>query len=222
MVQGFDEAFRAFYEEQKEGASARRLEMLQSDMTGEIRLLREVIWPVFGSFDGFTLEYEMESINKVKIFADVFYEPLRLVFECDGYVVHAEKITRKRFDFERMRMRTFALNGYKYIPFSWDELDRNPSDCRRTVYELLGRYSGTDDRAYRELSVHEREVIRYALRLNRPFRMADVCYCLNLAAEACRKVLRGLMDKGLIQAKGLGREKIRFYELTERARDYML
>lgn len=222
MEQEFEEAYPTFLNEQIRNASGRRFEMLQKDLTGEIKLLKEVIWPVFKTFEGFTLEYEMKSISGVHIFADVFYHPLRIIFESDGFVAHAEKITRERFSFERGRMRTFAMYGYKYVPFSWDELDKRPEDCRRTVYALLGKYTGSDDRALKELTVFEREVIRYALRLHRPFQIADVCYCLQVGKDTARKVLKSLHEKGLIRSGGLGTEKIRNYVLSERAQDYLL
>lgn len=74
----------------------------------------------------------------VKIYIDTFFDPLGFGLESEGYVVHAESITRDRFSFEKMRVRTLALHGCRYIPFSRDELDKQPDACRRSFYELLG------------------------------------------------------------------------------------
>lgn len=218
----FEQQWNSFLKDQIQSAVGRRLEMLEKNLVGEKKMFREVLWPAFQSFDGFSLEYEMKSISGVNIYLDVFYHPLKFAFESEGFVPHAEKITRERFSFERMRIRTLALYGYKFIPFSWDELDKQPESCRRFVYELLGRYSGSDDPAIRELAVYEREVIRYALRLNRSFRLLDVSYCLGLEADASRNVLRKLMERELVRPLGQGRQKIRLYELDERAKGYIL
>ncbi|MFF2888826.1 hypothetical protein [Paenibacillus sp. NPDC057967] len=120
----FEKQFEVFLESQRTKASARRLEMLERDLTGTIKLLREVIWPIFRSFDGFELEYEMRSPNGVTMFIDVFYQPYCIAFECDGYSAHVEMITRERFNFEKSRVRSMLLKGYAYVPFSWDELDK--------------------------------------------------------------------------------------------------
>jgi hypothetical protein len=104
----------------------------------------------------------------VRIFVDVFYGPLGLAFESEGYVSHAGNITRDRFSFEKKRVRTIGIYGYKYIPFSWDELEKKPDECRRSVYEYLGRFSSGHGIAYEELTVYEREVLRFAVCLNRP------------------------------------------------------
>lgn len=218
----FERMWDSFLQAEILSAEGRRLERLKKDLVGEKKMFSEVLWPVFQTFEGFSLEYEMKSINGVNIYLDAVYHPLRIVFESEGFVPHAEGITRERFSFERMRIRTLALYGYKFIPFSWDELDKRPESCRRAVYELLGRFSGSGDRAIRELTVYERETIRYALRLHRPFRLQDVCYCLGLGADASRRVLRKLLEKGVIRPLGHGRKKIRLYELDQRVKDYIL
>jgi hypothetical protein len=145
----FEQEFARFLEEQKKSASGLRLEQLQKDNMGEKKLLEAVLWPVFKSFDGFTLEYELVSTSGVRIFIDAFYEPLGFAFESEGFAVHAGNIPRDRFSFEKMRARTLAAYRYEYIPFSWDELDKKPDACRRSVYELRGIYSSFPDTVFK-------------------------------------------------------------------------
>jgi hypothetical protein len=168
------------------------------------------------------MESEMVSTTGVKIYIDVLYQPLGLAFESEGFVVHAESITRDRFSFERMRVRTIAIYGYKYIPFSWDEIDKRPDACRRSVYELLGRFSSTAGIALKELTVSEREVLRYALRLNRPLRLQDACFCLQMRPDATIRVLRKLMEKKLIIPINKGTQRHHEYGVEEKAMHFML
>jgi hypothetical protein len=221
-MQMFEEEFNKFLDAQRRSASGQRLEQLHKDLTGEKKLMKEVLWPVLKSFDGLTMEHQLISTTGVKIYLDVFYLPLGIAFESEGFVVHAENITRERFMFERMRIRTIAMYGYKYIPFSWDELDKRAEACRRSVYELLGRFSSTAGLAHSELTVFEREVIRYALYLNRPLRLKDACYCLQLKEEHTRRVLRKLMEKKLIKPTSKGTLRHHEYDIEEKARNYML
>lgn len=130
MFDRFEQEFELFLKEQQRTAKGQRLELLKKDLIGEKKLLREIIWPVLKSFRGIILEYELVSASGVKIYIDIFYEPLGLAFESEGYVAHAENITRDRFSFERARVRTIAMYGYKYIPFSWDELNKKPDACQ--------------------------------------------------------------------------------------------
>jgi len=218
----FEREWDSFLQREIQAAKGRRLERLQGELFGEKKMFREVLWPVFQSFEHFSLEYELKSITGVTIYVDALYHPLRLAFESEGFVPHAENITRERFSFERMRIRTLALYGYKHVPFSWDELDKHAESCRRFLYEMLGRYTGSDDHAVRNLSVYEREVIRCANRLLRPIKLQDVCECLGLKKEAARNVLRSLMEKKLVRPLGQGSKRIKLYVLEERAGNYIL
>jgi hypothetical protein len=218
----FEDAFNDFLYKQRRTASGQRLEQLNKDLTGEKKLMKEVLWPILQTFDGLSMEHELVSTTGVKIYLDVLYEQLGIAFESEGFVVHAENITRERFNFERMRIRTIAMYGYKYIPFSWDELDKRSEACRRSVYELLGRFSSTAGIALNELTVYEREVLRYALRLNRPLRLRDACFCLQLGPETTRQVLRKLLDKNLVKPVSKGAQNHYQYALEDKARQYML
>jgi hypothetical protein len=218
----FEQEYERFLEAQRKSASGLRLEQLQKDLTGEKKLLKEVLWPVLKSFDGLIMESEMVSTTGVRIFIDVLFQPLGFAFESEGFGAHAENITRDRFTFERMRVRTMAMYGYKYLPFSWDELDKRSDACRRSVYELFGRFSSTSGAALNELTVSEREVLRYAFRLNRPLRLADACYCLQMRPDACRPVLRKLLEKKFIKPLSKGTQRHHEYGLEEKAKNYML
>jgi hypothetical protein len=218
----FEKEFNEFLETQRKSASGLRLEQLQKDLTGEKKLIKEVLYPVFQSFDGLVMESELISSTGVKIFIDVLYEPLWFAFESEGFVAHAENITRDRFTFERMRVRSMVMHGYKYIPFTWDELDKKSDACRRSVFELLGRFSSTAGIAHKELTISEREVLRYSFRLNRPLRLEDACYCLKMRPQATRQVLLKLVEKKLIKPLNKGTIRFHEYALEEKATIYML
>ncbi|CAN7427399.1 hypothetical protein LJR153_002804 [Paenibacillus sp. LjRoot153] len=172
--------------------------MFQRDLTGTKKLLEEALLPVLGSLDGLVLEYEMTSLSGVKIYGDVFHPKIRTVFEEDSFVTHAEKITRDRFSFERARTRSVAILGYTYFPYSRDELERKPSFCQRNLYGLIGRIGNVEGAGLLQLPVYEREVLRFSLLGNKPFRVTDVSTWLQLKSETCRKVLRDLEAKGLV------------------------
>jgi hypothetical protein len=114
----FEKEFNEFLETQRKSANGLRLEQLQKDLTGEKKLIKEVLYPVFQSFEGLVMESELISSAGVRIFIDVLYEPLGFAFESEGFGAHAENITRDRFTFERMRIRTMVMHGYKYLPFT--------------------------------------------------------------------------------------------------------
>lgn len=214
----FNEAFDRFLEAQRQTAHGQRREMLERDLTGTRKLLEVVVWPVLKTLEGLLLENEMVSMSGVRIYADVYCQRLNAIIEHEGFAVHAENITRDRFAFEQMRIRTFAMYGYRFIPFSWDELDKKPDFCKRTLFELVGRFGGSEEEAgFMALSVQERELLRYAMSLNRPLRIADVSLCLRLGDNASRKVLRKLLERSLLKPLGTGNTRHHRYELDREA-----
>lgn len=213
----FEKEYEVFWRDQVRGADGQRFEMLQRDLTGTKKMLEMVLLPVFGSFDGLVLEYEMVSLSGTKIYGDVFHPMLRTVFEEENFITHAEKITRDRFSFERARARSVATLGYSYFPYSREELEKKPDFCQRNLFELIGRIGNVEGVGLHHLPVYEREVLRCALFCNKPFRLGDVCVWLQLKGEACRKVLKELESKGLIYPIGGGMTRCHEFMITDKA-----
>lgn len=53
------EIVEAFIQHQKKPAKGQRLEMLNRDLGGTVKLLTDILLPVFGSLEGFHLEHEI-------------------------------------------------------------------------------------------------------------------------------------------------------------------
>lgn len=218
-MERFEEAYERFLHEQRSSAKGSRSERLEKVGAGEKLLLKEAIWPLFKSFEGFYLEYEILGVNGIKLYLDVFYKPLGIVSECDGFVVHAETITRDRFMFERMRIRSMAMQGLIYVPFSYDELDKKPDACRSSMYELLGRLGASPAADLMILSVQERELLRYVRTLDRAFNLKDVAQCLQQSPVTNRKYISQLVNKMLLRPKDANMQRHHYYELTDHARE---
>jgi hypothetical protein len=218
----FEQKFAEFLKRQVKEAEGRRLEMLKRDLTGTKILLERVLFPVFGTLDDLVLEYEMVNFSGIKIFGDVFHAKYRIVFEEEHFITHAERVTRERFTFERVRARVAAARGFIYFPYSRDELLEKPEFCRSNLYELLGRIGNAADSAFLELPVYEREVLRLALLLSRPFRPTDVSGWLMVNNVTGRKVIRELESKDLVTPVGGGEKRCYAFKLTEKAVSLLL
>lgn len=214
----FDAEWGRFVEEQKRTAGPLRLEQLNKNKSGEKKLFEVVVWPTFQSFEGWVLEHEVIMPSGVRIYVDAFYKPLEWSLECEGFAVHAETITRDRFDFEKERIRTMAVYGYRFIPFSRDQLDKRPEACRRFMFEMIGRFSSGAAAEYFDLCIYEREIIRYAIRLDRPIRMKDARACLQTSEEHCRRVFKKMVSKGLIRPVDMTKQRCHGYVLEPSAK----
>jgi len=157
------------------------------------------------------------------LYVDAVEPESRLALESEGYVPHAQNISRERFAFERRKVRTIAANNLIYVPFSRDELEQRPEECSGSLAELIGRFKGAGlGQVYAELTVLEREVIRYGKLLLRPLKPGDVIYCLGCGRQTAYKILKKMTDKRLLSPAGNGEERYRKYCLTEKAYRYPL
>jgi hypothetical protein len=210
--------YRNLLETQIKQATGMRLEQLQKQGEGEHKLMVEIVWPVRKTFEGIILEKEIVTLTGAKAYIDAFDEKFRLGLESEGFVVHAERVTRPRFDFERNRIRSMLAYGIHYTPFTYDEMDKRPEICRRALYEIYGSFSSPADHFSKEqLTLYEREVVRYALWLGQPFSIRDVQACTNKGEDFCRKVIRSLLKKRLIRPMYLNRTRNHYYVLEEKA-----
>lgn len=199
-------------------ASGMRLEQLKKQGEGERKLLVDIVWPVRKSLKGITLEKEIVTLTGVKAYIDAYDDSFRFGFEAEGFVPHAENITRPRFDFEKLKIRSMSAYFIRYIPFTYDEMDKKPDQSRRTLYELYGRYgANTATQSYSSVSLYEREIIRYAIYLCRPIRMADIRECLQKNQDTCRIIIRQLIAKRLLKPKYDGLKRNHEYVLEEEA-----
>jgi len=212
----FEKKFEGFLKEQIRGADGHRLEMLQRDLMGTKILFKQVLLPVFGSFDGLTLEHEMTSLSGVKIYADAYHPGLRTVFEEDYFVTHAERISRNRFTFERVRARSAAMLGFIYFPYSRDELEEKKDFCQRNLYELIGRVGKLEGTGLMQLPVYHREILRCAILREKPFRLEDASVWLQLKKETCSKVLRELEKREFLGMVGGGAVRCHEFAITEK------
>ncbi|MDR6551161.1 hypothetical protein [Paenibacillus qinlingensis] len=213
----FENVYEDFWLEQIRHAEGQRLEMLRRDLTGTKKLLEAVLFPVLKTFEGLVLEFEMLSLSGVKIYGDACHPKLRIVFEEENFITHAEKITRERFSFERARARSVAMLGYTYFPYSRDELEKRPEFCQRNLFEWIGRFGSMEGGGLHQLPVYEREVLRLSLFSNKPFGLAEVCGWLQLTKESCRKVLRDLESKQFIYSVGGSASRCHKFMITEKA-----
>lgn len=211
--------FESFLERQKRTASGQRLEMLNRDLTGTRKLVESVLLPTLPSLEGLELEYEIVGLSGVRIYVDAFYPPLMAAFECDGFVPHGENLTRDRFSFERMRIRTFAAYGYRYVPFSYDEMEKKPEFCRRAIYELMGRYGSCPGSRLNALPVNEREVLRLTLgRGETGVSLRETCDCLQQGKVAAGRLLHRMVAAGLLIPQGTGTIRHHSYVIGEAGR----
>lgn len=213
----FEEEYETLYRKQLAEARGQRREMLERDLSATKKML-EVVYPVIRSLTSVVLEYEMVSLSGIRIFGDAFIPGIATVMEEENFITHAENITRKRFSFERARIRSVSALGYAFFPYSKDELEQQPDVCRRDLLELYGARTSHTGQDYLALSVYERETLRFAAFRAQPFNLSALSAWLRLHREASSHVARMLAAKGYLLKVGGGEHRSHEFTISEQGR----
>lgn len=178
--------------------------------------LQQVWWPAFGSFTDLHPEYEVKDFRDGTRFLDFAFlrHSLKLAIEIDGYGPHASQISRAQFADQWIRQNHLIIDGWKILRFSFDDVKARPRMCEQMLQQFMGRFLGWDASTDVKPSYVEKEVIRFALSLNRPLTPHDVCEILSIKKAKARQMLKTMLEKSLIQAVGNGSVRIRKYSVT--------
>lgn len=217
----FEEEYAALYEKQLAEAQGQRREMLERDLSGTKKML-EVIHPIIGTLEGIILEHEMVGLSGVRIYGDAFISSLRTVLEEENYITHAESITRKRFTFERARVRSVGALGLTYYPYGRDELEQQPDACRRDLQDLISLKTTCKASEFVALPVLEREVLRFAAAA-RPhsFGLTELSEWLHIKNEASSRLAKSLEKKRLLSKIGGGEQRCHEFAISEIGRSML-
>ncbi|RKD24937.1 hypothetical protein BEP19_03620 [Ammoniphilus oxalaticus] len=220
----FDEAYSLFLKKHirlRKGECRQRLE----DGLGyaEKLFLMNVWWPLFQQFQHLHPEYEVYDFKDGKRYIDFAYirPNFKICFEIDGYGPHAKDISRWQFSDQLTRQNHLVIDGWHIIRFSVDQVQNEPRQCQQTSQLVIGRLLGQaiDNTP---LSIHEKEVVRLALSKGKSITNKEVQARLGLSDKPVRKILKDLVEKGLLSPTSRNARRIHSYQLTERFRSPFL
>jgi hypothetical protein len=179
--------------------------------------LEQVWWPAFGNFQYLHPEYEINDFRDGSRFLDfaLLRSSVCLAIEIDGYGPHLQKISRSQFSDQWIRQNHLIIDGWRVLRFSFDDVKERPRMCQQLVQQFMGKWFGLSALNNKRLSFEEKEIIRLAVRLTSFLTPQDVCEGLNIEQQKARKLLRGLMEKGLLLPGAMGRKRITCYTLPK-------
>jgi very-short-patch-repair endonuclease len=205
----------------RKGEALRRLN--EGHGRSEKLFAQEVWWPAIGNFDFLHAEYEVTNFRDGNYYLDHAYvRPTHLIdWEIDDFSSHAKNMDRRGFDYERDRQNNLVLDGWKVFRFPLDKIKERPRQCQQFVLQVMGSLYGGNTGDAPTLSLKQREIMRLALRLQRPFTPMEVCVQLGIGNRHARDQLHDLVRINLLEIAG-GHERARSYRVTIRGRTLYL
>ncbi|MDR6551275.1 DNA-binding response regulator [Paenibacillus qinlingensis] len=193
--------------------SKRKGEALRKLQTGhafaEKEFLRSLWWQAFGHFTYLHPEYEIIDYADGKRSLDFAYirSGIRITFEIDPYGTHYDKLDRRQYSNQFVRHMHLVNDGWIIVRISLDDIRERPRLWQALLQQLIGSLFGEQDSLESQLNSQERDILRLALRLGRPIKLADVKEVLQCGYDTARNQIRLLEDKKWLrpEAKGVAR-----------------
>lgn len=171
-----------------------------------------------GSFDYLYAEYEVPGFGEGSFFIDHAYlrPPHKVGWEIDDFSTHGQHASRRTFEYERERQNLLVLDGWTVFRLPLDMIRERPRKCQQFVLQTLGRLYG-DFGADKEITLplKQREILRFAHKLQRPFTPADIRVLLGTGDKLTRLLLHDLAMKGWLDAAS-GTQRVRSFQLRKR------
>jgi hypothetical protein len=210
----FEEAYKRYMEKHTKGRRGERLRRLKERQGHTIKLFLEFVWwPAIGNFDDLHPEFEISDFKDGLRFIDFafFIFAFRIAIEIDDYGTHIQKASRWQHSDHCLRQNHLVIDGWKVIRFTYDDIKDRPRMCMQIIQQLIGKLSGTQIIPHHQISIEEKEILSFSLRLDRKTTPKDVCNLLNIKQEKARKLLHNLLEKELLVSGGNGEKRINCY-----------
>ncbi len=220
----FESAHAAFIRHHLESRTGERKGRLErGHRHGEMLLLKNVWWPLRGSFEHLHPEYEVLDWRGRSYFADFacLLGFVKLIIEIKGFTTHIKDMDRQKFCNELNRETFLFAMGYQVISFAYDDIEHRPELCIALLRMVLSRYQASETPISRAL-LAEKEIIRLAVQLAKPIRPKDVEQHFEIDHKTAVSMLQKLCTKGWLLPSFRGKsEKVVQYELARGVLEYL-
>lgn len=217
----FEVEHKKFVEDHVRRRQGKRLfHLKEGHAHAEVMFLKNIWWPLFQNFDGLHPQYEVHDFKDGSRYLDFAYltRMAKVCIEIDGRGTHSEKSGDDRFSDDRVRQNDLVLDDWMVIRFSYKHILQRPRDVQKTILHMMGKVSGGERQG--ELSIVEREVLRFGIWHNGEIGVKKLREHLQMSGQFVKKTLDSLRRKGLIVAIG-GPHRIHKYRLVyEKVRPY--
>jgi very-short-patch-repair endonuclease len=220
----YEEKYQSFlHHHHASRTGERRGRLERGQRHAESLFLKNVWWPLRGSFEALHPEYEVPDWRGRSYFADFAWLPgyVKLLIEIKGYAKHVRDMDRQSYCNELNRETFLYAMGFHVISFAYDDVEQRPNLCVTLLRMAINRFQ-PEQAPVSRARLEEKEIIRLATQLMQPIRPKDVRQHLDVDYKTAVLILRRLCDKGwlLPSLRGNGKRIVR-YELARGVLEYV-
>lgn len=220
----FDESYAAWLDTQRSALAGEALRRLnEGHAHNEKQFLEEAWYPAVGSFEDLHAEYEVRSYKNGYYYVDfaLIRPPHRVAWEIDDFSSHAKNVTRRSHEYNCERQNQLVLDGWTVFRIPLDAVRERPKQVQQFVLQAMGKLYGFASPDAPPLTLKQREILRFAYRLQRAFTPTEICLALDIKHQHARDLLHELATRQLL-APVSGTIRIRAYSLGPRFKPWFV
>lgn len=221
----FEQAYEAFMESHiAKRTGERRGRLMSRNFHAEKLFLKNIWWVLKGNLDDLHPEYEILDWRGRPYYADLAWRTpwnFILLLEIKGFAPHVRDLDRTGFDNETSREAFLQGIGYRILSFSYDNVAQKPDLCITLLRIFVSQFESAA-KPVAATDLLEKEIMRLAFKLARPFRPIDMTRQLQINYRTAKKRIGNMVAKELIAPvpRGQGKREVSF-KLTEKAYRYL-
>ncbi|CAM3533200.1 DNA-binding response regulator [Paenibacillus lupini] len=211
----YEEVYESWFHDHLKRRVGENKRRLLEGHSHEGQLFLQKVWfPAFSQFDYLHPEFEIVDFRDGKRYLDFAYirSPLRLAIEIDGFNTHAAGVSRWQFSDHLVRQNHLVIDEWNVLRFSYDDVRDKPRMCIQILQQFFGSRLGSAlDADSSADDILEKEIIRYALQLDRPIRPIDVRQHLQIGKDRTKSLINNLIKSNRLIKHGEGTKRARCF-----------
>jgi hypothetical protein len=190
----------------KHRTGERKRRLTEGHAHGERKMLEQVWWPAFGTLAHLHPEYEVIDYHGGPRYLDFVYirPPVRIATEVLGFGPHQRDVNRRQYCDQWVRHVHLVNDGWIIVYVGYDDVVDRLRLWQQIFQQMVGKFFGSGDVQKDCLCSEERDIIRLAIRLNRPIKLSDLQAELGCGYRKARGHLNSLVEQRCSYPLGKG------------------
>jgi hypothetical protein len=213
----YEEAQKLWLEDHlKRRSGERKRRLKEGHAHAERKMLEQVWWPAFGSLEFLHPEFQVIDYHGGPRYLDFAYirPPIRIAIEVLGFGPHQRDISRRQYCDQWVRHVHLVNDGWIIVYIGYDDVVERPRLWQQIFQQMIGKFFGSSTLQRHVLCSEERDIIRLAIRLNRPIKLSDLKSELSCGYKKARKHLASLEEQRWLLPLGKATQRIHSWQLN--------
>ncbi|RED64764.1 DNA-binding response regulator [Cohnella lupini] len=194
-------AYNQWLASQIKSSSRERRQRLKKGLSfSSKQFVIRILWPAFGSFDGWLAEYEVIDFKDGYRYLDLAKPSvaIKIAIEIDDKGTHGSNADAHKFSDDRFRQNDLIIDDWKVLRFSFRSIMDQPRRCQQQLMHALAKWGLESNRIEPALKPAETAIYKFVENRAESFSPATLAKAVGIHRNTAVKHLKSLVAKGKV------------------------